>query len=106
MERSIKVLSEHIGSRWKALARGLKFTQTVIDAVEYNNPRDLQEQIHDFFHRWRQQEGRGATVEKLTEGLKAAKLENFLRCMETGSLAPEGIQVYSIPLSYTIDLYL
>ncbi len=106
VDQSIKVLSEHIGTRWKALARGLNFTQTMIDTVEVNNPRDLQEQIHDFFHRWKQREGRGATVEKLTEGLRAAKLEDCLGWIEASSPVPEGTNILPTLMFILLAIYL
>ncbi len=65
-------------------------TETVIEAVQHNNYLDLLEQIHDFFHRWKQQEGQEATLEKLVEGLRAAKLQDCLSKLETGGLIPKG----------------
>ncbi len=90
VDQAIEVVSDHIGISWKQLARELNMTETVIDAVQHNNYLDLLEQIHDFFHRWKQQEGQETTLEKLVEGLKAAKLQDCLSKLETGGLIPKG----------------
>ncbi len=90
VDQAIKVVSDHIGSRWKELARKLKFTRTTIDAVQHNNLLNLLEQIHDFFHRWKQRDGREATLEELVEGLKATKLQDCLSELESNGLIPKG----------------
>ena len=90
VEAFIRKLSEHIGSDWKALARELKFSKTDTDAIANDNPYNLREQIYTFFYRWQQQEGRNASIEKLVEGLKSAKLKEPLRELQEAGVLPKG----------------
>lgn len=86
----IKVPSEHIGTDWKALARARELSRTDIDAIEYENRFNLKDQIYEFFYKWKQQEGKTASIQKLVSGLKAEKLEEPLRKMGEAGLLPEG----------------
>ena len=72
----ITEVSKRIGKDWKRLARQFML-DTDIDAIEYDNPSDLKEQIFQFFRKWKQQLGENATVERLSEGLKAAGLQEL-----------------------------
>ena len=84
----IKELSEHIGIDWKALARELGLSKTDIDAIEHDNPLSMKDQIFEFFYKWRQREGRDASIQKLIDGLKAANLEEQLKKMHEAGLMP------------------
>ena len=84
----IKELSKHIGIDWKALARELGLSKTDVDAIEYANHLSMKEQIFGFFCNWKQQEGKNASVQKLIDGLKAAKLEEQLKKMHEAGLMP------------------
>ena len=84
----IKELSKHIGGDWKALARELGLSKTEIDAIEYDNPLNMKEHIFAFFFKWKQQEGRNASAQKLIDGLKAANLEEQLKKMHEAGLMP------------------
>ena len=59
-------------------------SRTDIDAIICRNPLDLKEQIYDFFYKWKQQEGKNASIQKLIGGLKDGKLEETLKSKETG----------------------
>ena len=74
----IDVLKDHVGKNWKKVARELEFTQTAIDAIEYRGRDDLKEHIHLFFEEWKMREGAGATVQKLLDAVKAARLQGIL----------------------------
>ena len=87
LEAFIKELSEHIGQDWKALARELGLSKTDIDAIEYDN-RYMKDQIFEFFYKWKQREGKDVSVQKLIDGLKAAKLEGQLKKMHEAGLTP------------------
>ena len=84
----IKELSKHIGIDWKALARELGLSKTDIDAIEYDNHLSMKDQIFGFFFKWKQQEGKNASVQKLIDGLKAANLEEQLKKMQEAGLMP------------------
>ena len=90
LDEFIKVLSEHIGRDWKALARALGLSRTDIHAIQDDNCLSLKEQIYEFFYKWKQQEGKNASIQKLTSGLVAEKLEEPLRKMGKAGLLPEG----------------
>ena len=90
LETFIRALSEHIGTDWKALARALGLSRTDIAAIEYDNHLSLKDQIYEFFHKWRQQEGKNASIQKLVSGLIAEKLEEPLRKMGEAGLLPKG----------------
>ena len=77
----IKELSEHIGEDWKALARELGLSRTDIHAIAHDNRSSLSEQIYEFFHKWQQQEGKNASIQKLVSGLVAGNLKEPLRKM-------------------------
>ena len=88
LDAFIKELSEHIGIDWKALARELELSKTDIDAIEYDNHLSMKDQIFEFFHKWEQREGKDVSVQKLIDGLKAAKLEEQLKKMHEAGLMP------------------
>ena len=90
LDKFIKVLSEHIGEDWKALARALGLSRTDIHATEYDNNLSLKDQISEFFYMWKQQEGKNASIPKLVNGMKAEKLEEPLKKMGEAGLLPEG----------------
>ena len=74
----IQELKDHIGRNWKAVARVLEFSTTDIDAIVCRDEHDLKEQIHRFFGEWKMREGRGASVQKLIEAVRAAGLRTIL----------------------------
>ena len=82
----IKELSKHIGGDWKALARELGLSKTDIDAIEYDNHFSMKDQVFEFFYKWKQRQGKDASVQKLIDGLKAAKLEEQLKKMHEAGL--------------------
>ena len=84
----IKELSKHIGIDWKALARELGLSKTDIDAIEYDNRLSMEDQIFGFFYKWKQREGKDASVQKLIDGLKAANLEMQLKKMQEAGIKP------------------
>ena len=90
LETFIKALSEHIGTDWKALARALGLSRTDIAAIVYENRFSLKDQIYEFFYKWKQQEGKDASIQKLVNGLIAEKLEEPLRKMGEAGLLPKG----------------
>ena len=80
-------LSHHIGLKWKALARlGLGFDETDIDAIAHDNVYDFEEQIHQLFRRWKESEGRDASVDKLEFALDAASLTDVKHIMSSFSV--------------------
>ena len=87
-EAFIKELSEHIGGDWKALARELGLSKTDVDAIKYDNRLSMKDQIFEFFYKWKQREGKDVSVQKLIDGLKAAKLEEQLKKMHEAGLTP------------------
>ena len=87
LDAFIKKLSEHIGGDWKALARELGLPKTDIDAIEYDN-RFMKDQIFEFFYKWKQREGKDASVQKLIDALKGEKLEEQLKKMNEAGLMP------------------
>ena len=56
------MLHETLGAKWKSLAKELGFSLTDVDSIIERNQRDLQEQIHEFFDKWKQREGHDATL--------------------------------------------
>ena len=70
----IDILKLSIGNKWKFLARKLDFEETEIDAIEYGNPRDLEEQVHQLFYRWKRHQGLAATGSKLIDEVKCIRL--------------------------------
>ena len=89
VEAVIKEISEHIGNEWKSLAHHLQFSPTDIASIEYDNHLSLREQIHQFFYKWKRQQGPDASVEQLIEGLEAARLQEVLDSLEKAGLLPK-----------------
>ena len=90
LDKFINALSEHIGKDWKALARVLGLSRTDIHVIEYENRFSMKDQIYEFFYKWKQQEGKNASIPKLVNGLKDGKLEEPLKKMGEAELLPEG----------------
>ena len=57
-----------------ALARSVGLKKTDIEAINHDYHSSLEEQIYQFFEKWKQQNGRNATVQKLRDGLRDANL--------------------------------
>ena len=74
LDRVIRELKNHIGRKWKTVARELGFTTTDIEAIEVRDEHELKEQIHRFFEEWKMREGSGASVQKLIDAVRAAGL--------------------------------
>ena len=84
-------LSDHIGGDWKALARSLGLKKTIIDAISHDNKDSLQEQIYQFFEKWKQRNGHNATVQQLVDGLTKAKLFDQLENLRKAGFIPKGL---------------
>ncbi len=67
----VKKISRNISSHWKKLARELSFDETDIGAIEYRDPFDLEEQITNFFNKWKRKNGNFATKEVLLAAIKS-----------------------------------
>ncbi len=75
----IREISDHIGRGWMVLARSLQFTETDIHSIEYANERDLKEQIHQLFSRWKRRDGQEATRDMLYAALYDSELIELLK---------------------------
>ncbi len=75
----IRKISDHIGRDWMVLAKGLGFTETDIQSIEYADERDLKEQIYQFFYEWKQRNGQNATRDKLFTVLYESGLNETLK---------------------------
>ena len=70
------LLSEEIGNKWRGLARQLKFTEAVIDAIESDKGPSTNECCITVIVKWINQKGEDATVGKFAEALKKIGLRN------------------------------
>eukprot|EP00731_Ephydatia_muelleri_P024082 Em0016g353a len=93
----IRELSRHIGSDLRKLSRALDIDKTDFDAIEYRDPRDLKEQIVQFFRFWEEREGSKASVETLMAALKRAELFEVVNKMEL-FIKQEKAKVKTVPL--------
>ena len=71
-----RLLSEEIGNKWRDLARQLKFTEAVIDAIESDKGASTNECCIAVIVKWIKQEGEDATVEKFAGVLITIGLRN------------------------------
>ncbi len=78
----IREISDHIGRGWMVLARSLQFTEIDIDSIEHANERDLKEQIHQFFSRWKRRDGQEATRDMLYTALYDGELNELLKKLD------------------------
>ena len=79
-----RLLPEQIENKWRDLARQLKFTEAVIDAIESDKGASTNECCIAVIVRWTNQKGEDATVGKFAEALKKIGLRNVaekLPCM-------------------------
>ena len=72
LDAFIGELFDLLGHSWKFLARELGFKDTDIAALQYDNPYNFKEQIHQMFNQWKRREGNGATKERLLLAIKSA----------------------------------
>ncbi len=78
----ISRVSDNIGLSWIVLARSLGFSDTDIDSIEYRNPRELKEQIYQFFSQWKRREGDNATTGMLFAALYDGELNELLKKLD------------------------
>ncbi len=90
----IREISDHIGRGWMVLARNLGFTETDIDSIEYANERDLKEQIHQFFSRWKQRVGQEATRDMLYAALYDGELNELLKKLDKTDIKKSKQKVF------------
>ena len=69
-------LPEHIGDKWRDLARALKYSQAVIDVIQKEQGNSTKDCCIAVLVRWMCREGRDATVGKLAEALTKIKLKS------------------------------
>ena len=82
-------LPEKIGDKWRDLARALKYSLASINRIQKDQCGSTKECCIEVLVRWKCQEGRDATVEKLAEALVKAQLKNIadeLMCMDTNQV--------------------
>ena len=99
----IRELSRHIGSDLRKLSRALDIDKTDFDAIEYRDPRDLKEQIVQFFRFWEEREGSKASVETLMAALKRAELFEVVDKMEL--FIKQGMVLYDSEMFYCAHIY-
>ena len=68
----MEYISKHVGNKWKPLARKLQFSDGEIDGIQSDNQGNLQETIYQMLRKWKQREGRKATIHELAMGLARA----------------------------------
>ena len=73
------------------LARSLELEKTDIDAVSHDNQGSLQEQIYQFFEKWKQRNGHDATVEQLVDGLRNSELFDQLKMLRKAGFPVKGL---------------
>ena len=74
LDQTLHKVKKCIGINWKQLAKRLGSSETEIDAIEYENRGELQEQIHQLFYRWKRCQGDNATKEVLLQAVASADL--------------------------------
>ncbi|XP_019629560.1 PREDICTED: receptor-interacting serine/threonine-protein kinase 3-like isoform X1 [Branchiostoma belcheri] len=66
--KMLQVVASHIGRDWKKLARELDMTEPQIDQIQYDYHHEgLQEITYQMMIKWKQQNGKRATVGKLAQ---------------------------------------
>ena len=82
-------LPEHVGNRWKDLARALGYNQSIIDAIEKEKGGCIKECCIEVLVRWMRREGGNATVGNLAEALIKIELKSLadkLMCADTNQV--------------------
>ncbi|XP_035685639.1 FAS-associated death domain protein-like [Branchiostoma floridae] len=72
LTQELQTVADDIGKDWKRLLRrlGLKDVDNVLDQVEHSYKDDLVEMAYQGLRKWRQQEGKEATLQKLLVALE------------------------------------
>ena len=70
-------LAEQIGDRWRDLARALEYKQPTIEAIQKEQGSSTKECCITILVRWKDREGRDATVGKLAEALIKIELKSL-----------------------------
>ncbi|XP_066266020.1 uncharacterized protein [Branchiostoma lanceolatum] len=118
MRRVFLLIKEKLGVRWKDFARTLDFDEATIDVFTYKH-RDPRDACMDMLEDWRQNKGRGATLEVLKEALETAgrmdvvdaiiEHEEEFKIKRRRGSAPRAAQMSRNPeqkrvfISYTVD---
>ena len=82
-------LPEHVGDRWRDLARALGYNQSSIDTIETDKGSRTKECCIAVLVRWMGREGRNATVGNLAEALIKIELKSVadkLMCADTNQV--------------------
>ena len=97
-------LPEDIGEKWKDLARSLGFNHAFINSTEKEKNYCVKECCIEVLVRWREQNGKGATAEKLAEALVKTGLKNVAERVPFKSSDPS--QVIRTDMDRYIYLYI
>ncbi|CAH1250232.1 RIPK1 [Branchiostoma lanceolatum] len=118
MRRVFLLIKEKLGVRWKDFARALDFDEPTIDVFSYKH-RDPRDACMDMLEEWRQNKGRGATLNELKEALKNAgrmdvvdaiieheeefKIKRPRGCAPRAAQMPRNPEQKRVFISYTVD---
>ena len=73
-----KGIFSSIGRKWKNLAETFGFSRTDIDSIKQDGNGHLEEEISQFFIRWRQKKGKDATAENLISAISRTESCKFV----------------------------
>ncbi|XP_078667387.1 uncharacterized protein LOC144909193 [Branchiostoma floridae x Branchiostoma belcheri] len=87
LDKVMKIVQMELGKDWKILAGYLGLSE--VDVQQIENEKELVWQGHSTLVKWRQRQGRGATVERLLAALKNIRRQDLVDklypCQEDGS---------------------
>ena len=73
-----KEIFSNIGRKWKNLAETFGFSRTDIDSIKQDGNGHLEEEISQFFFRWRQKKGKDATSENFIAAISRTESCKFI----------------------------
>lgn len=74
-DKNLEMLSIHLGTKWKDLARTMKFSTGEIDSLNHDHHiYGLKEIVYQFLKQWRERNGEEATLCAMADALIKLKL--------------------------------
>ncbi|CAH1247957.1 RIPK1 [Branchiostoma lanceolatum] len=82
-EEDFQEIQEHVGWKWKDVARSLRLTPGQVDCVEHDHRDDpLDEKVYQMLLKWKQVKGESATLSALTQALTQEGLGDVAEILE------------------------
>ncbi|XP_004627165.2 FAS-associated death domain protein [Octodon degus] len=90
LRAAFDIICDNVGRDWRRLARQLNVSDTKIDAIEEQYPRNLAERVRESLRIWKNLEKENATVTHLVQVLRDCKMNLVADLVEEKQQAQES----------------